>query len=387
MSVEPPLQPFLPSPADAAGILSWIHIGDLHMTKAGEQNDLDLNAIVDEINQTFTGSLSFVYIPGDVADDGSASAYTVVRRGLDRLTVPWCSIIGDHDVHEKSFDNYLAFMACAKRYSFQVSGLRFVALNAFDIPDPGSFCLLEEQLDWLESELQQAEERRQSVVLLLHCYPTDLKRGESRLRKLVEWPSVRLIDMGHTHYNELANDGRTLYTATRSTGQIEEGAVGFSVTNIDGQVVSWKFLLLNALPAVMITTPADERFITDPALDGQIATDKIVVRAKVWASAKVMSALAILGGHTTTLSRIAESNVWQVELKRGSLADGVQPLRVAITDQNGKTAEDNIRLVLGVSAYKIAERSERDQDNAVGAWPERGLLGTQLGPNKNGRKW
>jgi Icc protein len=387
MSVAPPVQPFRPSPPDAAGILSWIHIGDLHMTEAGEQNDLDLNAIVDEINQTFAGSLSFVYIPGDVADDGSASAYTVVRRALDRLTVPWCSIIGDHDVHEKSFENYLAFMAGSKHYSFQVSGLRFVALNAFDIPDPGAFRLLEEQLDWLESEIQQAEELRQSVVLLLHCYPTDLKRGGSRLQKLVEGRSVRLIDMGHTHYNELANDGRTLYTATRSTGQIEEGPVGFSVTNIDGQVVSWRFFALDALPAVMITTPADERFITDPALDGHIADDKIVVRAKVWASARVMSALAILAGHTTHMSEIAESNVWQVELERGTLADGVYPLSVAITDLNGKTAEDSIRLVLGASAYKIAERSERDQDNAVAAWPERGLLGTQLGPNKNGRKW
>jgi hypothetical protein len=30
---------------------------------------------------------------------------------------------------------------------------------------------------------------------------------------------------------------------------------------------------------------------------------------------------------------------------------------------------------------------ERDQDNALDAWPEHGLLGTQLGPNKNGKKW
>jgi hypothetical protein len=29
----------------------------------------------------------------------------------------------------------------------------------------------------------------------------------------------------------------------------------------------------------------------------------------------------------------------------------------------------------------------RDQDNAIGEWKERGILGTQLGPNKNGRKW
>jgi 3',5'-cyclic-AMP phosphodiesterase len=137
----------------------------------------------------------------------------------------------------------------------------------------------------------------------------------------------------------------------------------------------------------MITTPADERFITDAALEGHIAGDSIVVRAKVWASARVMSALANLAGHTTPMSQIPESNVWQVELDRGGLADGVHPLRVAITDQNGKTAEDSIRLVLGASAYKVPERSERDQENAVATWPERGLLGTQLGPNKNGRKW
>jgi hypothetical protein len=136
MSAAPPLRPFQAGFPDAVGVLSWVHIGDLHMTKAGEQNDLDLNAIVDEINRSFAGSLSFVYIPGDVADDGSASAYTVVRQALDRLTTPWCSIIGDHDVHEKSLDNYLEFMAHSKHYSFQVNGLRFVALNAFDIPDP-----------------------------------------------------------------------------------------------------------------------------------------------------------------------------------------------------------------------------------------------------------
>jgi 3',5'-cyclic-AMP phosphodiesterase len=28
-----------------------------------------------------------------------------------------------------------------------------------------------------------------------------------------------------------------------------------------------------------------------------------------------------------------------------------------------------------------------DQNNAVGEWKERGILGNQLGPNKNGRKW
>ena len=48
-------------------------------------------------------------------------------------------------------------------------------------------------------------------------------------------PCVALVDMGHTHYNELANDGRTIFAATRSTGQIEEGPVGYSIATIDAE--------------------------------------------------------------------------------------------------------------------------------------------------------
>jgi 3',5'-cyclic-AMP phosphodiesterase len=28
---------FQPQSPDAAGVISWVHLGDLHMTKAGEQ--------------------------------------------------------------------------------------------------------------------------------------------------------------------------------------------------------------------------------------------------------------------------------------------------------------------------------------------------------------
>jgi hypothetical protein len=33
------------------------------------------------------------------------------------------------------------------------------------------------------------------------------------------------------------------------------------------------------------------------------------------------------------------------------------------------------------------EHAQRQRFEPVGAWPEHNLLGTQLGPNKNGRKW
>jgi Icc protein len=171
------LRSFQPNRPDTAGVVSWIHLGDLHMTLAGEQNDLDLQAMVEDINAAFSNSLSFVYLPGDVAEHGDTDAYRVVRRSLDRLQVPWCAIIGDHDVHEKSFANFLNLVTSEKHYAFNVGNVRFLALNAFDRPEPGSFAVLPEQMQWIEQQLEAAGKKGQSKVLLLHCYPSDLKVG------------------------------------------------------------------------------------------------------------------------------------------------------------------------------------------------------------------
>jgi len=368
-------RPFRAQLPDAAGVISWIHVGDLHMTKAGEQNHLDLTEIVKEVNRAFAGSVSFVFLPGDVADDGSRAAYAVVRGELDRLNVPWCAIIGDHDVHEKSFANFLEAMSERTHYAFTVGPVRFVAMNAFDVPDPESFALSAEQLAWVKRELQAATDAGQSSVLLLHCYPSDLKAGGSELMEVLRNFDVRLIDMGHTHYNEIANDGRTLYCATRSTGQIEEGPVGYSVTNIDGDVVSWRFVELGKLPVVVITSPSDERLQTDRSKTPQ---GNLRVRAKFWGGAEALRATAYLNGHSVPMKRIDNSHVWETDVS--APPEGVFSLKVSVEDARGKIASDEIRVVSG-------DLAERDQDNALEAWPEHGLLGTQLGPNKNGKKW
>lgn len=380
-----PQHHFYPGPPDGAGIISWIHFGDLHMVQPEEQNHRDLIALVDEVNRVFTSSVAFVFLPGDIAEHGRATEYSVVRASIDRLNAPWCSVIGDHDVHERSFANYERFIAPQRYYSFQSGPISFFALNAFDVPDPSSFSLLDDQLDWLESELRPIE--RHCAVLLLHCYPSDLKQGGERLRRIVQQAAVRLIDMGHTHYNEIANDGHTLYTATRSTGQIEEGPIGFSLTNIDGNVTSWKFLQLGELPAVMITSPGDERLITDAMLAGCPTSATFRIRAKAWGETPIRRAMAKLGNRSTQLIQIPGTQVWEGEMHRGDLSDGIYPLTVVIEDADGRTADDTIRMVLGTSAYRGPKRAERDQDNALPAWPERGLMGTQLGPDKNGRKW
>ncbi|WP_353072473.1 metallophosphoesterase family protein [Tunturiibacter gelidoferens] len=373
-------RPFQPQSPDAAGVISWVHFGDLHMTKAGEQNHLDLAGIVNEVNQAFADSVSFVFLPGDIADDGSCSAYAVVRGELDRLNVPWCSIIGDHDVHENSFANFREAMSEQTHYAFTVGCTRFLAMNAFDVPEPPSFTVFKEQLRWSEQELQQATKKGQAKVLLLHCYPSDLKVGGEEVSRLVREYDVRLIDMGHTHYNEIANDGWTLYSATRSTGQIEEGPVGYSVTNIDGDVVSWRFIELGKLPVAVITSPRDERLLTKSS---EIPQGTLKIRAKFWGDMEAVEATAHLDGQTLLMKRVSDSHVWEADVP--SPREGTHPLKVSFQDAHGKVTTDEIRLAVG---QRTKWRSEqRDQENALEAWPEHGLLGTQLGPNKNGKKW
>jgi 3',5'-cyclic-AMP phosphodiesterase len=373
-------RPFQPRSPDAAGVISWVHLGDLHMTKVGEQNHLDLAEIVNEVNHSFADSVSFVFLPGDVADDGSRAAYAVVRGELDRLNLPWCAIIGDHDVHEKSFANFLEAMSERTHYAFTVGSIRFVAMNAFDVPDPGSFVVSGDQLAWVKRELQAATDAGHPSVLLLHCYPSDLKAGCGELMEALRNVDVRLIDMGHTHYNEIANDGRALYSATRSIGQIEEGPVGYSVTNIDGDVVSWRFVELGKLPVVVITSPSDERLLTR---SNEMPRGKMKVRAKFWGEAQAVQATAHLHGQAVPMKLVDNSNVWEADVSTPH--EGVYSLKVSVEDTRGKIATDEIRVVSGDLAQR--ERAERDQDNALGAWQEHGLLGTQLGPNKNGKKW
>lgn len=383
MTEPMPRQSFQPNSPDAAGVISWIHIGDLHMTQAGEQNHKDLIAIVDKVNRVFAQSIAFVYMPGDIAEHGDSGEYQVVRSTIDHLEVPWCSIVGDHDVQEKTFTNYLNFARKPLHYAFTVGKVRFVALNAFDFPHPASFCLLPNQLEWLQSELRRANN---GAVLFLHCYPSDLKQGSEQLRKFLASSVVRLIDMGHTHYNEIANDGRTLYTATRSTGQVEEGPIGFSIANIDHGVISWRFLELLQLPVVMITFPADERLLTDSIFQQETPSRLLYVRAKAWGNS-IQRVWAEFEGSIITLNQIAWSNVWESKFPIEDLADGIYPLRVVAEDSDGQIAADCIRIVFGSTVSSPRQRAPRDQDNALEPWPEHGLLGTQLGPNKNGRKW
>ncbi len=72
-----------------------------------------------------------------------------------------------------------------------------------------------------------------------------------------------------------------------------------------------------------------------------------------------------------------------------SLADGLHRVMVRAEGADGLEGSDTITVRVhagGDYAAPFRQGDGSDKD-ALGAWHEKGIMGTQLGPNRNGRKW
>jgi 3',5'-cyclic-AMP phosphodiesterase len=401
------------------GPFVFAHIGDLHLKDAGHRNAEDLRAILAEVDGLHgRGLLDFAYLPGDLAEDGRAEQYAILREALDaHPDLPVRLIAGDHDRQHGTMTDFDALFA-------QVAGsarggrhrARDHALSKPGQPDPvtqyyfaetiaGVRCLFLDmisagygqkgfgldfrlgpcQLDWLRAELAAADRDGLPCAVFTHTYPDDLRVPDEKaaLAGLIRGHNVRLVEMGHTHYNELAHDGCTLYASARSVGQNEDGAVGYAVAAIDGAVTSWRFKPLDRdLPFVMITGPADRRLATAPRDAGGTVT----VRALVLSNAPQAqwSCEARVDGGPAHPMRPAGPRIVEAQIP---WPGGAHRLSVTVADGTGGSDTETIEPV--ACDFTPPPAPERPGSDAfrTQAWPGKGIRGDQLGPNRNGRDW
>ncbi len=252
---------------------------------------------------------------------------------------------------------------------------------AKDVFDFGS-----KQIEWLQAQLENARAFRQRPLVFTHLYPSELETQGKRFTEILREFPVELVEMGHTHYNELANDGRTIYAATRSTGQVEEGPPGFSLTAIDGDVISWKFKERGPWPFVMITSPADEKLMTKPDSPRHVVRGVVPIRAKIWGHTPVEQVTCSVAD-APARSMQQTNGYWDLLWDSTEVSDGTHPIWVRAKGPGKAEAEDMISVYVNQSGqYEAPPRSAVDYENVIGAYPAKGILGTQLGPNENGTK-
>ncbi len=364
-------------------VLCWLHIGDLHITRAFEQNALDLQRIVRLAKGLPAGSVDFAVLPGDNADDGTPEQFRLVRDAVAPLPMPLHILPGDHDFKSGTLNDFGdALGADRLPKAVSVRGRRCLFLDVVSAGAGGpDFRLGEAQLAGAAREVEQAGAAGQDVVVFMHVYPADLREGAARLRTLLAQRHVVCVDMGHTHYNELANDGGAIFMATRSTGQIEEGPAGFSIAAVDGRAVSWRFKPLDAAwPFVLVTRPTDRRLATDATLATGGAS---VARAKVLSDAPI-AAVAVPAEDAPCAPMVHLPGV--TALWEAAVPANARRVLARASDANGRIDEDQVEPAEPgwMPPKRQADGSDGDR---VGPWPGKGILGTQLGPNRNGRQW
>lgn len=424
--------------------LVLLHVGDLHLTDPAARNAFDFAEILDQIRGLPQAQFDFVYLPGDLAENGCAAEYRILALTLRAgRRLPIRLIPGDHDRQLDRMGDFHAFydalqtdfrlpapvdhdldqppIACPPpgalaawpsasirhyRSSAVVRGVRCLFL---DIVSPGfgrkgvglDFRLGREQMLWLDRKLKDAAKARQPVAVFMHAYPDDLREPDDRLdvAGLFREAGVRLVEMGHTHYNELAHDGRTLYAAARSVGQNEDGSVGYAVAAIDGPVTSWRFKALDRpWPFVLITSPADRRVATRPASKrsagmGGLKHGRIKVRSVVLSDVPptVVHCRADTGAWHDM--RLVGQRVYEAWLPWPSGAVKVQVEAVHPKWNGHDPVHVDTDVIEPVAAFDdpdfappLPEKPGSDVPN-VGPWLQKGVRGDQLGPNRAGRKW
>ncbi|MBN8808431.1 MAG: metallophosphoesterase [Sphingomonas sp.] len=366
--------------------ICWTHIGDLHLDEADDWAGLTrLKTAVDQINHAAEG-IDFVFLPGDNANHGTVEQYERLIEALAPLERPWRIIPGDHDFEPGDLGNYNAAIPAENRPEAEtIAGFRCLFL---DIISPGAggpdFRVTMHHRNRLAEELSRAEAAGQVPLVFMHAYPGDLAADGDTIARAFADARVAFVDTGHTHYNELLNDGRVIYGATRSTAQIEEddGRPGFAIVCVHGRVPSWRFRRLDApWPHVQIVSPCDVRLVTRPADTHQVPRPGMVtIIARVLGATGAAILEARVDGTAPVPMTCGSDGLWRVEVR----VDGAGIHGIEVTCGDGRDRID----ILVRDAKNIPKRrllaGAGTEAHSIGAWPIAGIDGFQLGPNKNG---
>jgi hypothetical protein len=357
------------------GVVSWVHFGDLNITTGDQQNYADFKNIIHSTNQYLKNGVNFALLPGDNAYEHTESAYKLIKQATDQLQVPLYAIPGERD-HKGGTALYNKYLEPVNYQSFTADKYHFVFLDVMS-------GISDAQNSWLTNDLDLAAKAGLKNVIFMHSYTM-----VSELQDVIQRDNVIMVDAGHTHYNEIANDGNTIYAATRSLGKMTEGPAGYSIINIDNGVISWKFKQMGSWPFVMITSPADKMLMIGGT---QIVKDTVDIRVKIWDDKGVASAaMQIDGGLAVSLFRIGETQRWSARFDATKVSDGDHRISVTVTGDGGNTDQDVITVTVSQSgSVPQVKRPFGPEGNSVGSYTEKGLLGTHTTssglPNKVGK--
>jgi hypothetical protein len=315
--------------------------GDLHLTEPGLDNHRTALWMVEEVNQLVHPD--FVQFIGDNVQDATPSQYGLFRDLCDRLQVPWHALVGDHDVRHgepsRAFHRFLG-----ETYgSWSSRGFRFIKLNTLEHRPVG---LSRWQANWFKQEVDNALALDERIIVFQHHYPFKVFEtfdgpGLDVWREVVQTRRIAAIFTGHTHYGQIANNGRNVAITTRSIGDSEGGPPGYSIVYVHGHdlAVTYRSIDENG-PIVLITHPRERLLATGPE---HLISHPDRCQVRVWSNHPMGVVRGCFDeGHWFALEREAEQT-WSCPLLIDELSKGAHAFEVQAIDAAGRAGAQEVR--------------------------------------------
>ncbi|MEM7168814.1 MAG: phosphodiesterase [Pseudomonadota bacterium] len=207
-----------------------VWLSDLHLTLGGQDllgvdPERRLVMAIDRINRDHADA-AYCVLTGDLVEAGNEESYRVLKKHLDRLSVPYLPLVGNHD--ERA--SFLATLPLPDlvlegfvQYRVKTPQGWIICLDTL-MPGQSAGVLCKERLTWLRDALIDVGD--ESVYLFMHHPPgpigspmqdgEGLTNGDDLLALLADYSSIRHLFVGHVHRPISGSFGPVPFTAMRS---------------------------------------------------------------------------------------------------------------------------------------------------------------------------
>jgi 3',5'-cyclic-AMP phosphodiesterase len=314
--------------------------GDLHLTDPDVDNVRVARWVVEEANGLIRPD--FVQFVGDNVQDASEAQFRLFDDIRGRLEVPHFALIGDHDVKGDPAAAGFRTHVGEPYGTHSIEGFRIIRLNTQESRPVG---LSAAQIGWFRGEIDSALAEGERVLIFQHNYPYQIwddfaGPGVDAWRSIVHTRRVEAIVCGHTHYWQVANDGRNVAIATRSIGDPEGGPPGYTLLYLCGYDLAVTFRSVeDSGPIVLVTHPRERLMATGPRHVVR-GPDRVVVRT--WSHSRVRAVRYRMDDLAWTGLESSGDGYWSGPLPGDRLAKGEHFLEVVASASNGTDGTQRI---------------------------------------------
>ncbi len=172
---------------------------DIHIGAPGA--DEDLTACVNSINAD--GDIGYVMVTGDITEKGRDQELDSAKKILEKLTVPYFIIPGNHDTKwSESGNTKYKQLWKDDRFVFDKNNIRHIGLNTGIYWRGGGGHIAPQDMAWFDSVITATNSNNEIFVYVHHVPDGDIDNWY-RMYNIAIKKNVKAFFWGHGHANKL----------------------------------------------------------------------------------------------------------------------------------------------------------------------------------------